>query len=216
MAHQKNPNPLSKTGAMSRRDILTKASMGLALPLSLPFIVSACQTKDDPLPQLTTPGGMINIGVAAIDVINDYQTPSDPIYIDHLFNPSPSRQMMDWAEHKLVPLDDRGNLLLTITSAEMTERDIQNDATLKSLFTNEQRLLVAVKYQAIFSFSHPEGNRSATLTVSSEAQSSIADNTSPAGADAIRLRVIQEALGRFDQDFRRQLQSVTSNGWPLM
>ena len=76
--------------------------------------------------------------------------------------------MTNWANTKLLPLDDRGNLLVTITAAEMTERDIQNDDGLKALFTNEQRLLVAVKFEGIFSFSHPDNNRSATLTVQSK------------------------------------------------
>ena len=201
---------------VSRRAMIKQATAGLTLPLSLPLLLSACQTKEPPLPQITKPGGMINLGVAAVDVINDYKTPSDAIYIDQIFTPSPAHQLTDWANTKLLPLDDRGNLLVTITAAEMTERDIQNDDGLKALFTNEQRLLVAVKFEGIFSFSHPDNNRSATLTVQSTAQSSIADNTSPADADAIRQRVIHEALGRFDQEFRRQLRSASSNGWPLL
>lgn len=207
-AHQ-SPMPLS------RRAMIKQTAAGLSVPLSLLFL-SACQTSEAPLPQLTRPGEMVNLGVAAVDVINEYTAPSDAIYIDQIFNPSPASQLTNWANTKLLPLDDRGNLLVTITAAEMTERDIQSDDSLKALFTNEQRLLVAVKFEGIFSFSHPENNRSATLTVQSEAQSSIADNTSPVDADAIRLRVIHEALGRFDQEFRRQLRSASSNGWPLL
>ena len=201
---------------LSRRAMIKQAGAGLTLPLTLPFLVSACQTHEAPRPKITKPGGMVNLGVAAVDVINDYKTPSDAIYIDQIFTPSPAQQMTDWANTKLLPLDDRGNLLVTITAAEMTERDIQSDDGLKALFTNEQRLLVAVKLEGIFSFSHPENNRSATLTVQSEAQSSIADNTSPVDADAIRLRVIHEAMGLFDQEFRRQLRAASSNGWPLL
>ena len=201
---------------LSRRAMIKQAGAGLILPLSLPLLVSACQTNEVPPPKLTKQGEMVNLGVAAVDVINEYKTPSDAIYIDQVFNPSPASQLTNWANTKLLPLDDRGNLLVTITAAEMTERDIQSDDGLKALFTNEQRLLVAVKLEGIFSFSHPENNRSATLTVQSEAQSSIADNTSPADADAIRARVIHEALGRFDQEFRRQLRSASSNGWPLL
>ena len=201
---------------LSRRKVINQAAASLILPLSLPMVLSACQTKSPPLPQLTKPGDVVNLGVAAIDVINEYSTPSDAIYIDQSFNPSPVSQLTDWVGGKLLPMDDRGNLLVTITKAEMTERDIQNDAGLKALFTNEQRLLVAVKFEGIFSFSHPENNRSAVLTVESEAQSSIADNTSPADADGIRLRVVHEALGRFDQEFRRQLRSASSGGWPMM
>ena len=208
---------------LSRRQMMAQSAAGVAVPVAVPMafsmpmavLLSACQTQDQPKLDVTQQGGPLAIGVAAIDVIDDYRTPNNPLYIDDQFNPSPTDQLMSWAGRKLMPADDQGNLLVTITGASMTESDIQNDDNLKALFTNEQRLLVEVKLEAIFSFSHPQNNKSATLTVASTAQSSIADNTSPAASDAIRLRVIDQALGQFDQEFRRQVRSISSTGWPL-
>jgi len=196
---------------INRRRLMMQLSAGLTLPL----ILTSCAEKPAPLPEVTMPGGTLKMGIAALDVINDYTTPSDDIFIDDIFNPSPAARMMAWAERTLQPSDSQGNGLMTITNASMTERDIQSDQDLKTLFTNEQRLLIEVKMNAIFTFNHPENNRAATLTVSSEAISSIADNTSPAQADAIRLRVVDEALGQFDQELRRRLMQVSASGWPL-
>jgi len=196
---------------INRRRLMMQLSAGLTLPL----ILTSCAEKPAPLPEVTKPGGTLKMGIAALDIINDYTTPSDDIFIDDIFNPSPAARMMAWAERTLQPSDSQGNGLMTITNASMTERDIQSDQDLKTLFTNEQRLLIEVKMNAIFTFNHPENNRAATLTVSSEAMSSIADNTSPAQADAIRLRVVDEALGQFDQELRRRLMQVSASGWPL-
>jgi len=196
---------------IKRRRLMMQLSAGLTLPL----ILTSCAEKPAPLPKVTKPGGALKLGIAALDIINDYTTPSDDIFIDDIFNPSPATRMKAWAERTLQPSDSRGNGLMTITNASMTERDIQSDQDLKTLFTNEQRLLIEVKMNAIFTFNHPENNRAATLTVSSEAMSSIADNTSPAQADAIRLRVVDEALGQFDQELRRRLMQVSASGWPL-
>jgi hypothetical protein len=196
---------------INRRRLIMQLSAGLTLPL----ILTSCAEKPAPLPEVTNPGGTLKMGIAALDIINDYTTPSDDIFIDDIFNPSPAARMMAWAERTLQPSDSQGNGLMTITNASMTERDIQSDQDLKTLFTNEQRLLIEVKMNAIFTFNHPENNRAATLTVSSEAMSSIADNTSPAQADAIRLRVVDEALGQFDQELRRRLMQVSASGWPL-
>ena len=196
---------------INRRRLMMQLSAGLTLPL----ILTSCAEKPAPLPEVTKPGSALKMGIAALDIINDYTTPSDDIFIDDIFNPSPAARMMAWAERTLQPSDSQGNGLMTITNASMTERDIQSDQDLKTLFTNEQRLLIEVKMNAIFTFNHPENNRAATLTVSSEAMSSIADNTSPAQADAIRLRVVNEALGQFDQELRRRLMQVSASGWPL-
>ncbi len=196
---------------INRRHLMMQLGAGLALPL----VMTSCAEKPAPLPDVTKPGGALQLGIAALDIINDYNTPSDAIFIDGNFNPSPAARMKTWAEGVLQPSDARGNGLMTITNASMTERDIQADENLKALFTNEQRLMIEVKMSAIFTFNHPENNRAATLTVASEAMSSIADNTSPAEADAIRMRVVNEALGQFDQELRRRLKEVSTSGWPL-
>ena len=215
MAKKMQPEVNDNSIFLPRRKMLSAMASGVILPV-MGIALTSCQSQEIALPSLTKPGNRLNLGVAAIDIIIDYKTPNDPIYIDDSFTPSPATQLSNWAEDKLVPMDDQGNLLLTITMASMTERDIQSEESLKSLFTNEQRLLVEVTFEAIFSFSHPNQNRSATLTIASEAQSSISDNTSPATADEIRLRVVREAIGRLDQEFRRQVRNVSDQAWPLM
>ena len=60
---------------VSRRNMIKQTAAGLSVPLSSTLLLSACQTKEPPLPQITKPGGMVNLGVAAVDVINDYKPP---------------------------------------------------------------------------------------------------------------------------------------------
>ena len=97
----------------------------------------------------------------------------------------------------------------------MQETELAGEDSLSALFTNEQKLMVVVDFEGIFSFSHPTNSKSATLTVAASAQSSIADNVSPDEAEAIRQRVVREALGRFDKELRRQLNGITEDGWPV-
>lgn len=180
-------------------------------------ILGACQTTESAnVPALTRPGPTLNLGVSSLDIIVDYTAPKLPPNIDHEYNPSPATQLTQWAESKLAPSADKGNLLVSITKASMQETEITGEDTLSSLFTNEQKLKVVVDFEGIFSFSHPTDNKSATLTVTVSAQSSISDNVSPDEAQAIRQRVVREALGKFDKELRRQLSGITENGWPVI
>ncbi|MCE2517166.1 MAG: hypothetical protein J4F41_04875 [Alphaproteobacteria bacterium] len=190
------------------------ASPLLMGPLSMAAL-TACQTTAAPPPEQVRSGGKLALGVAAVDIINDYTPAGAAPYIDHEFMPTPTVQLTQWAEQTLTPDLDDGNVLVAITKASLKEVEIAGDDGLKALFTNEQRLLVTVEFEAIFSFTHPLKNRSATLTVVSSAQSSIPDNATPDDAQRIRQRVVRNGIGRFDQELRRQLRQVSEGIWPL-
>ena len=177
-------------------------------------LVASCSPKAELRPQITATGSRIDLGVASVDIIDDYNNPNVKPYIDHLINPSPAMQLTQWAAETLKPADEKGNMLLTIMKASMTEKDIEAEEGLKALFTNQQRLLINVELEAVLSFNHPDGGRSATLTVVSSSEKSIADNTTPEEADSIRFKAIREAVGRFDQELRAQLSGF-DGGWPV-
>ena len=191
---------------------ITRRKAGLMLLSSV--ALSACMPTVETRPQITATGGKIRLGVDSLDIITDYVSPQKSPYIDHKITPSPAVQLSQWATQTLKPADDQGNALLTIMKASMTEKEIEAEEGLKALFTNQQRLLVNVDLEGILSFHHPDGRKSATLTIVASSEKSIADNTTPAEADQIRFQAIREAVGRFDQELRRQLSGF-DGAWPL-
>jgi len=199
-------------GWFTRRHMLRQLAGGLTGAV----LLAACQNTPAPPVMLSGPeGGPVPIAVAATDIISDYSSPGEKPYIDHLYSPSPSDLLKEWASRRLTPTDSSGNLLFTITRAAMTEIRLESDESLKSLLTNEQSRLVRVELEGIFSFSHPAGTRSATLVVRAEYESSIADNTTPAEADQLRLNIARNTVHLFEKEFRQQLDNVAGhNGWP--
>ena len=128
----------------------------------------------------------------SIDIINEYTAPGAKPFIDHILNPNPTQQVIDWASDILTPADARGNLLITITRAAMTEEHLEGEESIKGFFTNEQTRKVRIELEAYFSFGHPQNNRSATLTVQAAYETTIAENTTPRDADLIRKAVMEE------------------------
>mgnify|MGYP005742925465 FL=1 len=200
---------------MWARNIFPAMKM-LAVMLSAGFLLTACKTTEIAQPEPTAIGGQVVLGVASIDIINDYVAPSAKPYVDHLYAPSPAQQLSNWAGSILTPVDNRGNLLMTINRAALIEEKIAGGEGISSLFKNEQARLVRVELEGIFSFGHPDGNRSATLTVVARFESSIPQDSTPAEADTIRMNIIAEGIARFDQEFRKQLGSVTTDNWPFL
>ena len=156
------------------------------------------------------------LGVNSVDIIIDYRNNNDAPYIDNRVQPSPAESLNSWATKALLPDADRGNLLMTVTKASLKEEDIDRKKGLSSFFVNEQRYLVTAEFEAIFSFAHPQGNRSATVVISSVAENSIPDRTTPSAAAGIRRQVITDGIVFFEQELRRQLEKLSKDDWPLL
>lgn len=205
------PGPVLAAAAHRRRQLVAyMAAAGLML-------LAGCQTQQagDVAVTAKMPHAPFNLGVASIDIIDEYTPPGLPPNIEHELVKPVSVRITEWAERLLRPADSQGNLLVSITQAELLEQDIASSETLKSLFTNEQRLLITCQLGAIFTFSHPQGNRSATIEVSARHEATVGDTATPAEADAVRLRVMEQAISHFDAEFRRQITGLQSaDGWP--
>ncbi|MBL6602509.1 MAG: hypothetical protein ISP46_00110 [Alphaproteobacteria bacterium] len=184
--------------------------------LGLVGLITSCQTPKPIVLTASPRGGVIDISVGTLDMVNEHRPHAVSPYIDHLYQPSLARLLQKWGEDTLRPVESDGNLLMTVTKADLQEIDIASNDDLKSLFTNEQRKLVIADLSASFSFTHPENLQTASLVVASSYQTTIADYTTPAEAERIRIHVMTEAISRFDAEFRQQILSIEQpNGWPL-
>ena len=178
------------------------------------FVLAGCGSAGAEGLGLTRTGAPVRLGVAAVDVINAYTPAAGGQHIGHLLPRSPAERLEEWAESRLIPGDNRGNLLVTITRASLTEEALDSSGGFSSFFTNEQSRLVRVEFEGVFQFSHPEGGRSMTITVRTAHEHSIAESASTSEADEIRTGVVTEGLARLDQEFRRQLRESSQSGWP--
>ena len=178
------------------------------------LLLGACADKPQELPELTESGGVITLGVASVDIINEYRPPNTSLHIEHKLTPPPFKRLSAWAEEILIPQDTQGNLLLTISRAALTEEEFPKEN--RAFFTNEQDRLVKVDLEGIFTFSHPQDRRSATVIIKTHYEHSIAEATTPNDTDRIRNHVTEEAIRQFEQKFRAELNAVSKNGWPKL
>lgn len=184
--------------------------------LGLVGLITACQTPKPVVLTASPRGGSIDISVGTMDMVNEHRPHAVSPYIDHLYQPSLAVLLQQWGEDTLNPVENDGNLLMTVTKANLQEIDIASNDDLKSLFTNEQRKLVVADVSASFSFTHPQNFQTASLVVNASYQTTIPDYTTPAEAERIRIHVMTEAISRFDAEFRQQILSIKNpNGWPL-
>jgi hypothetical protein len=185
--------------------------------LGLMGLVTACQTPEPVVLTESPRGGVIDIRVASMDMVNEHRPQAASPYIDHYYQPNLASLLQKWGETTLRPVEQDGNLLMTVTKADLREIDIASNDDLKSLFTNEQRKLVIADLSASFSFTHPINNQTASLIVNASYQTTIPDVITPAEAERIRIHVMTEAISRFDAEFRHQIMSIEQpDGWPLM
>ena len=99
-------------------------SIIIGIFLLSPVLFASCQTPEPPVLVATPLGNDLPIQVASIDFFNDHDPQAVKPYIDHLYYPGLSDMLVNWGSETLIPADANGNLLMTVSRADLRELDI--------------------------------------------------------------------------------------------
>ena len=136
-----------KDRSISRRKA---TQLVLAAPFSSVFFLNGCKSATVTPVTMTAIGAPIPLGISSIDIINEYTAPGAKPYIDHILNPNPTQQVTDWASDILTPADARGNLLITITRAAMTEEHLEGEESIKGSLPMSKHARCGLSWKPIF------------------------------------------------------------------
>ena len=85
-----------------------------------------------------------SLDVGSLEIVETYEPPLVPPYVEHLVPISPGEALRRWASHTLRPVGESGTVRVTISKASMVGQHLDVDQDFKSIFTREQ----AGKYTA--------------------------------------------------------------------
>ncbi len=117
------------------------AAMAFALTLG------ACADKPtvQRLPELSfTNEPAINLDVAQMEIVSDFQPTGQPPHYEHLMPVSPEAAAIRWAKDRLHPVGRTGYARVVIKDAKVIKTDLRTDKSLGGMFKDEQ----AERYQA--------------------------------------------------------------------
>lgn len=124
--------------AVSHTPLLARRAF---LATGLAFIATGCDTPPErrQFAQLTYQHlPPIRLDVAEIVVVEAYESPKTPPYIDHLFPLRPSSVAARWAKDRLQAGGRDGQATYTVRVAEAKETPLERSSGLTGIFTEDQ------------------------------------------------------------------------------
>ena len=119
------------------KNMINKLFLALALPML--FIACTMQTASRPQPRYIYKDYPPTVlGVATIQVVQEYQMPSQDPHIEHLMPQPLPNAVADWARTRFQAGGADGNLIITVKDAAITDKALPTTQGVKGWFTVDQ------------------------------------------------------------------------------
>jgi hypothetical protein len=181
----------------------------LWLLVAFPWLLVACETPNPAIsfPELTfAHKSKINLDVAKVEVINEYQMPFKAPNVEHLAPVAPGAAAERWALDVLNPVGATGIAQFVITRASVTEQKLKTTSGLKSLITIDQ----SEEYEAALDVRIEiiKGNRRlATARTSITRTQTAREDTTPNQRSKLWYGLVERLMLEFDGEMRKQTGS---------
>lgn len=172
----------------------------------VPMLLLGCETPNPAIsfPELTfTHKPKINLNVAKIEVINEYQMPFEAPNVEHLAPIAPGAAAERWAQDILTPVGAGGVAQFVITRAAITERKLKTTSGLKALISIDQ----SEEYEAALDvrIEIVQGNRRVASARTSITRTQTArEDATPNQRDKLLHALVERLMLEFDGEIRKQ------------
>ena len=181
----------------------------LFLSVSLfPGCVTSQQTEVTP-PSFNASGyDTLRINARKLEIIENWQMPMEPPYIEHTLEPTMSGFIVEWASRVLIPVGGSGELILNISKASVTVSELPKSADLASLFKNQQESKVRAEVKARLMWIQPIGDRHGTIEIDASASRTVPEAATPNDYDVAVRQTMLDAITQMDEQVRMKTGEI--------
>ena len=147
------------------------------------------------------------LGVATIQVVQDYQMPSRDPNVEHLMPQPLPFAVADWARTRFKAGGSDGNLIITIKDASIVGQDLPMTKGVKGWFTVDQSQRYEGKIDVEFRLDGTIGSSGGSGTVLVNRGQTVAENTSIQGRDVAWTKMEETMVLDLDTNTQRMLQN---------
>ena len=190
---------------------MKKASLLCMIFISV-SLFSGCVTSQQPqiTPPSFDPAGYktLRIDARKLQIIENWQMPMEPPYIEHTLEPTMSGFIVEWASRVLIPVGGSGELILNISKASVTVSELPKSADLASLFKNQQESKVRAEVKARLMWMQPIGDRHGTIEIDVSASRTVPETATPNDYDVAVRRAMLDAITQMDDQVRMKTGEI--------
>ena len=141
----------------------------------------------------------LRLDARKMEIIENWNMPMEPPYIEHTLSPNLSSMLVDWASRVLIPVSGSGEVVLDISQASVKITSLPRSEKLIDLFKDNQEVMVRADIKAKLIWIQPVGGKQAIIDLSATASSSMKETATPNEREIAIREVMIEAVNLINQ-----------------
>ena len=141
----------------------------------------------------------LRLDARKMEIIENWNMPMEPPYIEHTLSPNLSSMLVDWASRVLIPVSGSGEVVLDISQASVKITSLPQSEKLIDLFKDNQEVMVRADIKAKLIWIQPVGGKQAIIDLSATASSSMKETATPNEREIAIREVMIEAVNLINQ-----------------
>lgn len=194
---------------MIKRLLMSKCATAVLFASGF-FMLTGCASAPPATPLQYDPAGYSSLRVDArkLEIIENWQMPLAPPYIEHTLMPNLSDMVVDWAEYVLVPIGGSGEVVLDIRQASVKVTDLPQSTALLDVFSDQQDTKVRVDIKAKLMWIQPVGGKQGIVDVDATTTRTVSESSTPNARDVAIRGAMIEVIGLLDAEARRKVRTI--------
>ncbi|MGB1394542.1 MAG: hypothetical protein ACPG7D_00805 [Candidatus Puniceispirillaceae bacterium] len=155
----------------------------------------------------TTDFQSLRLDARKMEIIENWNMPMEPPYIEHTLLPNLSNMLVDWASRVLIPVGGSGEVVLDISQASVKITSLPRSEKLIDLFKDNQEVMVRADIKAKLIWIQPVGGKQAIIDLSATASSSMKETSTPNEREIAIREVMIEAVNLINQQAEVEIRA---------
>ena len=149
----------------------------------------------------------LRLDARKMEIIENWNMPMEPPYIEHTLSPNLSSMLVDWASRVLIPVGGSGEVVLDISQASVKITSLPRSEKLIDLFKDNQEVMVRADIKAKLIWIQPVGGKQAIIDLSATASSSMKETSTPNEREIAIREVMIEAVNLINQQAEVEIRA---------
>ena len=155
----------------------------------------------------TTDFQSLRLDARKMEIIENWNMPMEPPYIEHTLSPNLSSMLVDWASRVLIPVGGSGEVVLDISQASVKITSLPRSEKLIDLFKDNQEVMARADVKAKLLWIQPVGGKQAIIDLSATASSSMKETSTPNEREIAIREVMIEAVNLINQQAEVEIRA---------
>ena len=197
---------------MINRPLRSRRLFSRLIFAGLLVVLNGCANPPPPAPPLSKydPASFESIRVDArkLEIIENWQMPMEPPFIEHTLMPNLSSMVVDWAKYALVPVGGSGEVVLDISQASVQVTDLPQGTALLDVFSDQQESKISVDIVTKLMWIQPVGGKQGIVDVIASTTRTLSESNTPNERQIAVREVMIEAVNLLDIEARKQITNI--------